>query len=411
LIETAIRLVGSSFFMLANSISLCASIALLCNWSIAAAQQPAPSDRSAAFEVQRAFTSVAKQVMPSVVTVRGYVRKSSDKDAVASPAQKPSGWVAIEARSVDYEGYQLVSAGSGFFMSQDGDILTALQALKLKDGSLVDLVDIEAQDGARAIAEIVGVEPTLNLAVLHGVVFLNWFQPAAQPLAIGDSEAMEVGEWTLAFGDPAGPQKYFGNGVLAAKPARDCYQELLISAYMQTSMRVPQQAYGGPLVNLRGELVGITIPLEVDASLGIEGANLQEECSYALPSKILTGLYESIRKTRSFKSPWFGFAVMSRAEIAKAKGFEAFQKMNKPKTGGILIESVFSPSPAEAAGVKPGDFLVRFDGKEITAPVEFQRSLYLSGIGHKAKLEFFRDGELLTKEIVIEQRPAEAKPR
>ena len=409
--ETAIAVVPSCALMVANLFSVCACFALLCHLSTAAAQQPVPADRAAAFEVQRAFTSVAKQVMPSVVTVRGYVRKSGDKDAAAARAPKPSGWVALEARTVDYEGYELVSAGSGFFMSQDGDILTALQPLKLKDGSLVDIVDIEAQDGARAIAEIVGVEPTLNLAVLHGVVFLNWFQPNAQPLAIGDSDAMEVGEWTLAFGDPAGPQKYFGNGVLAAKPARDCYQELLISAYMQTSMRMPQQAYGGPLVNLRGELMGITIPLEVDPSLGIEGMNLQEECSYALPSKILTGLYDSIRQTRSFKSPWFGFAVMSRAEIAKEKGFEAFQKMNKPKTGGILIESVFSPSPAEAAGVKPGDFLVRFDGKEITAPVEFQRSLYLSGIGHTAKLEFFRDGEMLTKEIVIEQRPAEAKPR
>ena len=85
--------------------------------------------------------------------------------------------------------------------------------------------------------------------------------------------------------------------------------------------------------------------------------------------------------------------------------------MNKPKTGGILIESIFTPSPAAAAGVQPGDFLVKFDGKEITAPVEFQRALYLSGIGHEATLEFFRDGETVIKKIKIEQRPAEAKPR
>ncbi len=376
----------------------------------AASQQPtAPTGVGSAFELQREFAQITKSVMPSVVTVRGYVKKSGDQGASRAPA--PKGWVALEARTVDYEGYQLVSAGSGFFASEDGDVLTALQPLKLPDGSLVDLVDIEAQDGARAIAEIVGVEPTLNLAVLHGVVFLNWFEIKGRTLKIGDSDVVEPGEWTLGFGDPAGPQKFVGTGVLAAKPARDCYQELLISAYMQTSLRVPQQGYGGPLVNLRGELIGITIPLEVDPSMGVEGSSLQDECSYALPSKIFTGLYESIRETRSFKSPWFGFAVMSRAEIAKAKGFEAFQKMNKPKTGGILIESIFSPSPAEAAGVKPGDFLVRFDGKEITAPVEFQRALYLAGIGHKAKLEFFRDGEMLSKELVIEQRPAAAKPR
>lgn len=370
---------------------------------------PTPTATGAAMDLQREFAQITKAVMPSVVTVRGYVKKSSA--AAATRAPSPTGWVALEARTVDYEGYQLVSAGSGFFASEDGDVLTALQPLRLLDGSLVDLVDIEAQDGARAIAEIVGVEPTLNLAVLHGVVFLNWFEIKGRTLKIGDSDAVEPGEWTLGYGDPAGPQKFVGTGVLAAKPARDCYQELLVSAYMQTSLRVPKQGYGGPLVNLRGELIGITIPLEVDPSLGVEGSGLQDECSYALPSKIFTGLYESIREARSFKSPWFGFAVMSRAEIAKAKGFEAFQKMNKPKTGGILIESIFTPSPAAAAGVQPGDFLVKFDGKEITAPVEFQRALYLSGIGHEATLEFFRDGETVIKKIKIEQRPEEAKPR
>ena len=372
-------------------------------------EAPAAAGVGSAFELQREFAQITKSVMPSVVTVRGYVKKSGNQET--SRATAPKGWIALEARTVDYEGYQLVSAGSGFFASDDGDVLTALQPLKLKNGSLVDLVDIEAQDGARAIAEIVGVEPTLNLAVLHSVVFLNWFEVKGRTLKIGDSDAVEPGEWTLGFGDPAGPQKFVGTGVLAAKPARDCYQELLVSAYMQTSLRVPQQGYGGPLVNLRGELIGITIPLEVDPSLGVEGSSLQDECSYALPSKIFTGLYESIREARSFKSPWFGFAVMSRAEIAKAKGFEAFQKMNKPKTGGILIESIFTPSPAAAAGVQPGDFLVKFDGKEISAPVEFQRALYLSGIGHEATLEFFRDGETLIKKIKIEQRPAEAKPR
>jgi serine protease Do len=374
-----------------------------------APEAPAAAGVGSAFELQREFAQITKSVMPSVVTVRGYVKKSVNQDGSRTPA--PKGWVALEARTVDYEGFQLVSAGSGFFASEDGDVLTALQPLKLPDGSLVDLVDIEAQDGARAIAEIVGVEPTLNLAVLHSVVFLNWFEVKGRTLKIGDSDAVEPGEWTLGFGDPAGPQKFVDTGVLAAKPARDCYQELLVSAYMQTSLRVPQQGYGGPLVNLRGELIGITIPLEVDPSLGVEGSSLQDECSYALPSKIFTGLYESIREARSFKSPWFGFAVMSRAEIAKAKGFEAFQKMNKPKTGGILIESIFTPSPAAAAGVQPGDFLVKFDGKEITAPVEFQRALYLSGIGHEATLEFFRDGETVIKQIKIEQRPAEAKPR
>lgn len=368
-------------------------------------------DLETALRVQRAFASTARTVMQSVVTVRGYVRKSATPADAAPRAAAPTGWLALEGRSPDYEGYELVSAGSGFFASTDGDVVTCLQPLQCKDGSLVDLVDIEAQDGARAIAEIVGVEPTLNLAVLHGVVHLNWFEAAAKVLPIGDSDAIEPGEWTLAFGDPAGPQKFVGHGLLAAKPARDCYQELLISAYMQTSLRMPQQAYGGPLTNVRGELIGITIPLSVDPTLGVDGGELQGDSTYALPSKILKGLYESIREARSFVSPWFGFSVMSRAEIAKVRGFEAFQKMNKPRNGGVLIENVFTPSQAALADVRQGDFLVKFDGKEIQAPVDFQRSLYLAGVGRTAKLEFFRDGEILVKDLVIEPRPPEAKPR
>lgn len=398
-----------------SSLALLLAVPAFAQQGEGTATQPVPAaanpDLDTAMRVQRAFASITRDVMPSVVTVRGYVRKSATAPEARARTERPSGWLALEGRTPEYEGYELVSAGSGFFASADGDVLTCLQPLRCKDGSLVDLVDLEAQDGARAIAEIVGVEPTLNLAVLHGVVHLNWFEAAAKVLPYGDSDLVEPGEWTLAFGDPAGPQKFVGQGVLAAKPARDCYQELLISAYMQTSLKVPTQAYGGPLVNARGELIGITIPLSVDPALGVDGGDLQGDSAYALPSKILKGLYESIREARSFQSPWFGFSVMSRAEIAKVRGFEAFQKMNKPKSGGILIENVFTPSPAAVADVRPGDFLVAFDGKEIQAPVDFQRALYLAGIGRTAKLEFFRDGVVVVKEIAIEKRPAEAKPR
>ena len=119
------------------------------------------------------------------------------------------------------------------------------------------------------------------------------------------------------------------------------------------------ECYGGPLLNVRGEVIGILLPLRSRfGALPIEPARGLE---FALPSNVLSGLYNSLRQVGSARSPWLGFAVMSRAELLKDKGPEAFAAMPKPRFG-IYIENVFSPSPAAAAGLQPGDFLVKFDG-------------------------------------------------
>jgi serine protease Do len=211
----------------------------------------------------------------------------------------------------------------------------------------------------------------------------------------------------MAFGDPAGPEKFFAAGSFIARPTRDCYQEQQTAMYLQTSLTAHPQAYGGPLVNLEGEVVGVLAPR--DAAPG--GARMPGYgIEFALPSKIVAGLYESIRIARSTRSPWLGFSVMSRAEIAAAKGAEAFQAMPKPRHG-ILIESVFRPSPAATAGIQPGDFLVGFGETRIFTPVDFQKCLYLAGIGRSVRLELFRDGTTLPLELTIEVRPPEATTR
>jgi S1-C subfamily serine protease len=102
--------------------------------------------------------------------------------------------------------------------------------------------------------------------------------------------------------------------------------------------------------------------------------------------------------------------VMSRAELASVRGVAEFDAMSKP-ANGIWIENVFTPSPASDAGIQPGDFLVSFDTYKVSTPVDFQRYLYLAGIGKSVKLTVFRNGELLTKELEIQKRPESARPR
>jgi serine protease Do len=370
------------------------------------APKPAPAAQAAhqaAALVEQGLMDVARGVWPSVVTVRAYWRESG---AAKPAAPAVPGWVGGEEPH-DYPGFTMRSAASGFVVDPAGDVLTCLSLLKDKDGALPELVDVELQDQSRVIGEIVGTEPTVNLAIVHCMVFPNGHDRKLKALRFGDSDTLECGQWTLAFGDPAGPEKFFTAGSFIARPTRDCYQEQLQATYLQAAMTVHPQTYGGPLVNLEGEVIGVLAPRN-PAPGGAHAPGFGIE--FALPSKIVAGLYHSILQAKSFQSPWLGFAVMSRAEIAAARGIEAFNAMPKPRQG-ILIESVFRPSPAAAAGIQPGDFLVGFDATRIFTPVDFQKCLYLAGAGRTVKLEVFRDGETLHKEITIQVRPPEATTR
>ncbi len=381
------------------------------------AQQPDPPPPRTALALQQDFVQIARRVFPSVVSVRTFVRGAAPPapataEAAAAQAAK-TGWIAAPSSERDYPGFRPHRHASGFFVAPadatggaEGEVLTTLNALRVRGEQLADLVEVETMDGQRILAEIVGIEPTLKLAVLRCAVFPSWAKPAMQPLRFADSDAVEVGSWVIGVGDPLGPERFLGHGLLVAKPSRDCYQELLSATYMQATMLMPPDAEGGPLVDLDGNVIGILGRLELD---GV-GQTAGFGSAWALPSKILQGLYESIRVAGTTRSPWLGFSVLSRAEIATTRGLPAFQAMQKP-ANGILIENVFDPSPAAAAGVRPDDFLTHFGGQQIHAPVDFQRQLYLAGVGARVELKLFRDGQPYTIEVEIAARPEAAKPR
>lgn len=385
--------------------------------TLPAQEHATPPVPRTALALQQDFVQIAQRVFPSVVSVRTFVRgeaQPAPATAEAAAAQAAqSGWIAAPSSERDYPGFHPHRHASGFFVAPadgagdaEGEVLTTLNALQVRGDRLADLVEVETMDGQRILAEVVGIEPTLKLAVLRCAVFPSWAKPTMQPLRFGDSDALEVGSWLVGVGDPLGPERFLGTGLLAAKPSRDCYQELLSATYMQATMLTPADAEGGPLVDVAGNVVGMLARLELEgvgqtASLG---------STWALPSKILQGLYESIRVAGTSQSPWLGFSVMSRAEIATTRGLPAFQAMPKP-SHGILIENVFAPSPASLAGIQPDDFLTHVAGVQIHAPVDFQRQLYLAGVGAKVELKLFRAGEEFVVTLAIEARPEAAKPR
>jgi S1-C subfamily serine protease len=163
------------------------------------------------------------------------------------------------------------------------------------------------------------------------------------------------------------------------------------------------EAFGGPLVDLDGRVIGLLAPRERSVTIGPARGDLQ----FALPADIIKGIAPSILEQGSARSPWVGFAVMSRGELREALGPRALSRMTRPPIG-IYIENVFEPSPAHDAGIRPGDFLVEFDGHQVNTPIEFQKWFYLAGIGATVDTTLFRDGETFQAELEILERPLEA---
>jgi len=253
------------------------------------------------------------------------------------------------------------------------------------------------------LARLVGAEPTIDLAVLKLEVFSKQRPPALVPMAIGDSNAVRVGHWTIAVGDPWGPEQTYAVGTLAAPPGRQCYQEDLSGTLMQAALSVHAEAYGGPLVDIRGRVVGMTVPPPGGGGL------VPRASEFALPIHLAMNIYAALKVSESRRSPWLGFSVLELAAVHRRAGDSA-KTLRLPRTG-VYIDGLFEPSPASRAGIRVGDCLVAIDGNRLFSVLDFQKWLYLSGIGRTVELEIHRDGKPHTERVTVEERPPDAAPR
>ena len=296
-----------------------------------------------------------------------------------------------------------LASASGLLMTADGYALSSLDFLRKPGGGLADLVDAETFDGTVALCEVVGTEPTLNLAVIKLALYPNAEPPVLAPVTIADPEAIRVGHWAIAVGDPLGPQRVFAAGLISARPERDCYQAELAATFLEASLQVHPEAYGGPLVDIQGQVMGIIVPHRTpqfdEASSGLV---------YALPMSIATGIFESLKVARSFESPWMGVSVLRTSEYRERMRAKGIARDRKQPVMGVYVDNVFDPSPATRADVRVGDILVNVNGRRLSTVFDFQRSLYLGGIGNTITFELYRDGETLTRAVTIEGRPADA---
>ncbi len=159
---------------------------------------------------------------------------------------------------------------------------------------------------------------------------------------------------------------------------------------------------GTPVFNLDGEVVAIYTGYEPPANPE-HRENPREK--HLLPIQLAVNIYESLKYKKSMRSPWTGFSVIplnaqQRAQFPTEKGDK----------GGIAIEYVWDNSPASTFGIQPGDILTRFGHYRILSPADFQKWLYMYGVGHTVRMVLLRDGQYRVHEYTIEERPDWAVP-
>lgn len=269
---------------------------------------------------------------------------------------------------------QANSLGSGFILSPDGYILTNAHVARDADKIIVRLSDQRERP-----AKVIGVDDLTDVALLK---IEGENLPAVK---IGDSDALEVGEWVLAIGSPFGLEHTATQGIVSAMG-----RNLPTGAYVpfiQSDVAVNPGSSGGPLFNLRGEVVGINSQI-YSSTGGYMGL------SFAIPIKLAMQIAEQMKATGEVTRGWLGVLLQAvNSDLA-----EAF-KLDRPR--GALVAQILPDSPAISAGFKQGDIILRYGGAPVEDASQLPRMIGATPVGKTVAMSILRNGEPLEIKATI----------
>lgn len=338
-----------------------------------------------------AFSQVAEKASPAVVAVK--VEKTVSQTALRMdewPFGRPFSpfdedlfdfffYRRSPQRHLPQRKYTQPAQGSGFVISQDGYILTNNHLV-----GEAEEVKVELLDGRSVEAEIVGTDPESDVAVIK-IDAGN-----LEPIKLGDSDALEVGEWVLAIGNPLGLSHTVTAGIVSAKGRRG----LRLASYenfIQTDAAINRGNSGGPLVNLDGEAVGINT-----AIIGPSGGNIG--IGFAIPINMAKDIADQLIDTGSIERGYLGVLPQDiTPEMAEAFG------LDEPK--GVALPQVTKGSAADKGGLQGGDVILEFDGVAIESESQFRNLVASCEPGKKVKVLVLRDGRRRTLTVELDKRP------
>lgn len=352
-------------------------LVLLFTLGSAAAQQDA--GLAELRQTGRAFAQVARQVSPSVVYIQAEtLEPETDTRQDVWPFHDElfrrffgDDFPGL-ARPEPRRPRRSTSQGSGFVFASQGDKTYILTNYHVVENA--SRIRVRFQDRREFEARLKGTDAKSDVAVLEiearGIPALKW----------GDSERLEVGEWVLAIGNPFGLSHTLTAGIVSAK-GRSSLGINDYEDFIQTDAAINPGNSGGPLVNLDGEVVGMNTAI-FTRSGGYMGVG------FAIPSNLARTIAEQLLTRGRVVRGYIGLTVQPlTADIAEALGL--------PERRGVLINQVNPGSPAERAGVRPGDVLLSMDGVALDDGGQFRNRAALARPGSLVRLGLWRDGRRL----------------
>ena len=323
------------------------------------------------------FADLAAQLQPAVVNIA-----TRQKVQVATSLNPLTG----ERRPVTQE---QASGGSGFLISSDGYIVTNNHVIVGGPaGDAVDRVTVTLFDGKEYEAEIVGRDPSSDVALLKiratGLPFVK----------MADSKKSRVGDWVIAIGNPLGLGNTVTAGIISALQ-RNIGAGGAYDRFIQTDTAINPGNSGGPLFNLKGEVVGINNRLisPVGANIGV---------GFAIPADEAIPVIESLKKGVRPERGYLGISITPVSEdLADALGLE--------KNRGEFVARVVAGEGADKAGLKEGDIVLRVDSREVTPEATLSYIVANIKPGTRIPLDILREGKPLKLTATIGARPPEEK--
>ena len=271
--------------------------------------------------------------------------------------------------------HKQASLGSGVIIDNSGYIITNNHVVKDADE-----IKIKLSDGREFKGKVIGTDQKTDIAVIK---IASDHLPV---LKIGDSDRLKVGERVFAVGNPFGLNQTVTSGIVSATGRANMgladYED-----FIQTDAPINPGNSGGALVNIRGELIGINTAI-FSTSGGYQGIG------FAIPSNMVRTVMESLIKTGKVVRGWLGVSAQSLTpEIAKQFGLK--------EQGGALVGDVAEGSPAEKAGLKRGDLIIKYDGKQVNDPAQLKNMTAGTPVGKEVLLHIVRDGKTKTVKVDI----------
>ena len=328
--------------------------------------------------------ALVNSVVPSVVAVKTSTKLAIRREYGVDPFEF---FFPNQRRSRNPRDEALVqnSLGSGVIVTNEGHIITNNHVVTDRQGRPVDQIEVQLSDGQTKKARLVGADEQVDLAVL------KIDEPGVKPLKLADSDMVQPGDFVLAIGNPLGFEETVTDGIISSKgrPNRsDAFAGLL-----QTNAAINPGNSGGPLINIRGEVIGINTAI-ASTTGGSQGLG------FAIPSNTVHMALESLLKQGRIIRGYLG--IQTGPLQRGASGSD---------TGGVTVGEVVSGSPAEQAGLQPGDVISKFDGHDVQNLRALRTLVAQAPLDKQVELQIVRNGKPLTVKTQIREQPVDIRKR